>query len=146
MQSDNQPHGPPLAEIQTAVAPFFRVWLGECISHWTSEGDWKPTYKIDLNVLDTPTYIAREKMLLDAILKVYAAEPAFAFEGTCRSSATLGISDLLLNLSKGAFHLGSEDTARDCERSLLALQNWTFTLPPEEADAEAHRLSVSLVR
>lgn len=90
--------------------------------------------------------MAREKMLLDAILKVYAAEPAFAFDGTGQSSMALGVSDLLFHLSKGAFHLRSAETARDCERCLLALQRWAFTLPLHEADAEAHQLAVSLVR
>lgn len=145
-QSGNQPHAPPLAELQTAAAPFFRAWLVECIGHWTSESNWKPTYFVDLNVLDFPTYMAREKMLLDAILKVYAAEPAFAFDDTGHITTTLGVSTLLSSLSKAAFHLRSPETARDCERCLLALQNWTFTSPSSEADAEGHQLAVSLVR
>jgi hypothetical protein len=101
---------------------------------------------VDLNVLDTPTYMAREKMLLDAILKLYAAEPAFAFDGTGTTAGTLGVPDLLFTLSKGAFHLRSPETAKDCERSLLSLQNWIFSLPESTADVEAHQLSVSLIR
>ncbi|KAJ9120212.1 hypothetical protein QFC22_003112 [Naganishia vaughanmartiniae] len=145
LESDNQPHGPPLLEIQTAAAPFFRAWLCECIAHWTSEGNWKPTYEVDLNVIDIPTYMAREKILLDAILKLYAAEPAFAFDGTGVASGTLGIPEFLVTLSKGAFHLRSPETAKDCERSLLALQNWIFSLPENAADTEAQQLSVSLI-
>lgn len=85
-------------------------------------------------------------MLLDAILKLYAAEPAFAFDGTRVTSGTLGVSDLLFTLSKGAFHLRSPETARDCEKALLALQNWIFSRPENAEDVEAHQLSVSLIR
>jgi hypothetical protein len=90
--------------------------------------------------------MAREKMLLDAILKVYAAEPSFAFDTNGHSTSTLGVSTLLSSLSKAAFHLRSPETARDCERCLLALQNWTFASSTSGSESEEHQLAVSLVR